>query len=331
MAMATLYITEQGATISKTDERLVIRKGRRILQEVPAVQVEQIVVFGNASFTTPAMAFLLERGIDVAYLSSRGQYRGRLQPQLCKDASLRQIQYKRSLDPAFRLAVAKQIVSGKVHNALVFCQRQRRLTPEAQLHLQTLIHVLQRIPAAARIDEVRGYEGAASAAYYKIFRTLLKHDMGFQSRKHRPPTDPVNALLSLGYTILYNNLYAHINVVGLDPYLGFFHETKHGHAALASDLLEEWRAILVDSVVLSLINRGELLPRDFRKVLWKIRLTREGLKKFLQAYDRRLATEVMHPSLQQHLSYRRCLEMQVRHFTRVLVGQEKLYRPFRVR
>jgi len=329
--MATLYITEQGATVSKTDERLVIRKGRRILQEIPAVHVEQIVVFGNANFTTPAMAFLLERGIDVAYLSSRGQYRGRLQPRLCKDASLRQLQYKRSLDPAFRLAVAKQIVSGKVHNALVFCQRQRRLAAEAQSHLETLIQIIHRIPTAIDIEAVRGYEGAASAAYYKIFKTLLKQDMGFRSRKNHPPTDPVNALLSLGYTLLYNNLYAFINIVGLDPYLGFFHETKHGHAALASDLLEEWRTILVDSVVLSLINRGELGPGDFRKGLWKIRLTKEGLEKFLRAYDRRLATEILHADLGQRLSYRRCLEAQVRRFVRVLYCQEKLYSPFKVR
>ena len=329
--MGTLYLTEQGATVTKTDGRLLVRKDGQILQEIPAIHIDQIVVFGNAHFTMPAVNFVLQQGIDVAYLSSHGTYRGRLQHAFAKDATLRQAQYQKANDPAFCLALARSLVGGKLHNALVFTQRQRRREAEVKTTVRFLRQTLHQLATAQSLDVVRGYEGSGAAAYFRAFRRFLKQDLGFQARLHHPPTDPVNVLLSLGYTLLYNQTFAAVNVVGLDPYLGFFHQTRHGHATLASDLMEEWRTLLVDSVVLSLINRSEISATDFRTHEGRIRLQPEGLSKFLKAYDARVRSSVLYPPTQQHLPYLRCIEMQVRQVAQVLTNQQSDYVPYKTR
>jgi len=329
--MATLYLTEQGATLSKTDERLVIRKKRKVLQEIPAIHVDQIVVFGNAQFTTSAFKFLMDQQIDVAYLSSHGTYRGRLQPPVTKNARLRQAQYKRLSDPDTCLESARQVIIGKLENAKTFCRRQRVQTDKVTTALGILDRSSHQVALAETLDAIRGYEGVASAAYYEAFRTLLKQDFGFAARLHHPPPDPINILLSLGYTLLSNQVYGAINIVGLDPFQGFFHQTRHGHATLASDLMEEWRTILVDSVVLSVVNREEITKQDFHRRKGEIILSKEGLETFLRRYDHRVATNVFHPLIKQTTSYVRCLELQVRQFAAVLLGEQETYRPFRAR
>ena len=329
--MGTLYIAEQGAVIARTGERLIVRKGEEVLQELPAVQVDQIVILGNASLTAPMVRFVLDKGIDVAYLSSRGTYRGRLQPEWARDAVLREAQYRRARNPRFCLQVARQIVAGKIHNMSAFGRRQRRIDNAGRRHLAVMEEEGQRLDTAETLEQLMGHEGAASAAHFRLLGTFLHFDLGFRQRRAHPPTDPVNALLSLGYTLLYNHLYAAINIVGLDPYQGFFHQLKRGHAALASDLVEEWRAIIVDSIVLTLINRREIQSSDFENSPEGMRLTKAALTRFFQRYDARVNDEVFVPGIQGSTTYRRCFELQVRHFTRVLLGEEPTYQPFAAR
>jgi CRISPR-associated protein Cas1 len=191
---------------------------------------------------------------------------------------------------------------------------------------------MQKVAQARSIDVVRGQEGAAGAAYYEAFGRMVRGEgFRFEKRTKRPPKDPVNALLSLGYTLLHNNVYAMINVVGLDPYQGFFHAIRQGHPALASDLSEEFRAIIVDSVVLSVINKGMLKPGDFRESSGGIYLSKEGVKRFVEQYEGRVNTGVTHPLFGEKMSYMQCIERQVRLFARVLMGQAEAYKPFEVK
>lgn len=329
--MATLYVLEQGALVTKIDERLVVRKDRKVLRDLPAHQVERIVLFGNAHLSTPATHFVLRQGIEVVYLSQRGVYYGRLQPEVTQDGSLRHVQHQRASDSRFCLELARSIVQGKIANLEALCARQRRQGQWLREALERLGNAQQRLPRAHDLDALRGYEGSAAVAYYRAFGEMLRRDWGFGGRRHRPPPDPINALLSLGYTLLYQAMQGMIGIVGLDPYQGFFHQMKPGHAALASDLIEEWRPIIVDSLVLQIVNRGELQPADFRSVRDQARLTREGLARFLEHYDARLAERVEHPRLGKKLSYRQSLEEQVRHLGRVLLGEEPTYQPFRTR
>ena len=340
--MTTLYLSEQGATLAKRDERLVVRKNGRSLSELPLLQLRQIVIFGNAVLTTPLVPVLLRRGIPVCYLSQSGRYRGRLQPAWDKNAALRRAQYLRAANPTFCLAVSRVIVAGKSLNMRAFVRRQRHGRGAAQQASAMLTRLARQAGAAKSLDELRGYEGAATAAYYHAWGRFIKPEVArklpFPGRTRHPPRDPVNALLSLGYTLLYQEVLTALSLVGLDPYCGFLHQLKQGHAALASDLAEEWRATLVDSIVLTALNRCEITPGDFRQGRAGIRLTHEGLQSFLRRYEARLTTRTQHPRLNLsaeggggQVSYRRCLELQARELADLLLGRTESYRPFLIR
>lgn len=326
--MSILYVTDQGATITKTGGRVVVRKKNKILEDLPAIGIERVIIFGNAHLTTPAMKFFLGRGIDVSLLSSRGRYKGRLQPEFCKDAELRRKQYKQSCNKKTAIHICKAVVNGKLKNMELFLKRQKRQTPQTSQAINTIKKCLKNLNRSDHMDSVRGYEGSAAAVYYKALNSLLKKEFSFKRRTHNPPEDNVNVLLSLGYTLLYNTIYGIINIVGLDPYQGFYHQSRHGHATLASDLMEEFRAIIVDSIVLLSVNKGEIVPENFSNRHGKIVLDNAGLKRFLNRYEGRLRSVIRHPVQKIQLSNYQCMEAQVRHFARVIYEKEKTYIPF---
>jgi CRISPR-associated protein Cas1 len=327
--MAVLYITKQGASLHKTGGRLVVKQGKNVLSDMPAISVDQVVLFGNIQVTTQAMAYLLKEGIDTSYLSSSGRFRGKLMPELKKDVTLRQQQLKIADLPQTRLAIAKSIVLGKLQNTIIFCKRQRGTDDEVLATIKSIQNAMPKVIEADNVDTLYGLEGAAAANYYKIFRKFLNVSMGFTGRQYRPPKDPINAMLSLGYTMLYNNVYAAINIVGLDPYCGFFHQPRHGHATLASDLMEEFRDIIVDSMVLSLVNRSQVKESDFQNTQKGVRLSKDALSLFLSHYNGRINHTLIHPSLNVRTTYLKALEQQVRRLTRVILGEEKQYVPFK--
>jgi CRISPR-associated protein Cas1 len=328
--MSVIYITEQGAVVQRRDGRFVVRKEDKTLQDVPEVHVDQLVLFGNVHLTTPVVAYCLNNGIDVSFLSSTGRYRGRLQGEWPKSAALRQQQYARSLDPAFQLAQARTIVRGKVTNLLAFARRQSS-SSQMQESLKNLAGLAGRMDRAPSVDALLGFEGAAAAAYFAAFAHWVPTPWRFTKRIAHPPPDPVNALLSLGYTLLYNRTMAAINVVGLDPYQGFFHALRHGHAALASDLMEEFRPIIVDAVVLKLLTKRMLRPDDFADAGPGVRLKPDALARFLHEFEARLNTRVQSEADGARFNYAQIIERQVRHFARVILGEDKSYRPFVVK
>lgn len=328
--MATMYVTEQGALVTKKGQRLLVSKGGELLQEMPTVHIDRVVLLGNVHFTTPALVHMLKRGVDVVLLSSHGTLRGRIQPPWAKDAQLRQRQYELCKDQGVRLALAKKFVLGKLLNMAALWNRHRDRHPAAEFR-EGLKRLIRRASSATDLAKLRGYEGMATAQHFQVFKASLDQDLGFNGRAHRPPPDPVNALLSLGYTLLHNELYSLVTAVGLDPYLGFYHEIKRGHPALASDLLEEWRPVIVDLLVLGLINRKELTPGHFRRTRTGVRLTKQGLARFLEGYERRLTSRVTHPRLGRRLPYRRCLDAQVRLLAAYIRGDAPMYEPFRWR
>lgn len=325
--MASLYVIEQGAVVAKKGERILVCKDGRILKEIPLVHIDRVVLFGNIHLTTPALTHLLKRDVDVVLLSSRGTFRGKVQPPWAKDAELRRLQYAAHGDPRKRLHLARMFVSGKIHNMIALWRRHGKAR-ECGGPVKELRKLMRKVSKAPDIPALRGYEGAAGALHFETFKVALDQDMGFRRRKHRPPTDPVNALLSLGYTLLHNEFYALACAVGLDPYLGFYHEVKRGHAALASDLMEEWRPVIVDFLVLGLVNRGEISPGHFRIGRDGVRIVREGLELFLKSYERRLTSRVFHPREGKRLTYRRCFEAQVRDLIAYLRGKAPSYEPF---
>jgi len=340
--MAILYVTEQGASLTKRGSRLVVEKLGRPVHWVHAFKVEQVVLMGSINVTPGAIAFLLQQGIDTVFLSFYGKYRGRLISHLGRNIELRRRQFERLADPAFRLAQARAYVQGKLHNCRVLLRRQNQ-----ELGHETITKVLHQLRSLARqtqtcqtVDSLMGVEGAGAAAYFSSFPHLLKAPhFSFPGRNRRPPRDPVNVLLSLGYTLLANAVQTQVHVAGLDPYLGCLHAVEYGRPSLVLDLMEEFRPVLVDSLVLHLINRRIIQPGDFfrpderepaafdfaepemGREGYPILLTHQGVKKFVTYFERRLGQKVLYASKGQRLAYRETILEQVRHFVRILEGE----------
>jgi CRISPR-associated protein Cas1 len=327
--MATLYVTTPGARIEKEYKRLLVTKDDEVLLRVPAFRVSQVVLVGSVGVTTPAMQFLLRNNINLTLISRSGKLLGRLVPPTLKNIMLRQQQYARGQDPSFCLAVSKAIITGKVRNAGVIVSRLRRQRGGIPSDISEKLHKIRRqIETAENLETLRGFEGKAARLYFLAFRQVLPPEWQFGSRSHHPPRDAVNALLGLAYTLLHENMTTALEVAGLDPYEGYLHMDKYGRPALALDLMEEFRHIIADLVVLRLINKRILKPDDFEEEGEGYHLAQRGLSKFFSAYQYRIQTEVTHPTYGRKLSYQKIFEVQARLLRKVIEGLEESYQPF---
>jgi CRISPR-associated protein Cas1 len=329
--MATLYVTQPGCRIEKEYHRLLVTNPEDdVVLVVPLAKVSEVVVIGSVGFTTQAMVQLLENGIPVSIMSSTGKLLGKLQPAASKNIFLRHAQYRRALDLDFCHKMTRSIVTGKVRNQRTLARRICRGRPAIPASFaQNLDKVLSAIPFAADQDTLRGLEGAAAKNYFQILRKAIPPDWDFSSRSRRPPRSPMNALLSLGYSLLTHNLMTALEIVSLDPYDGFFHADAYGRPALALDLVEEFRSVIVDSVVLSVINKALVSVDDF--IYEEERgcfLKPAALRKFIRQYAQRIQTRVKHPLAEQALTYQKIFEVQARQMRKVIEAQETEYQPF---
>jgi len=331
--MATMYVTEQGARIEKEYRRFLVTKEDEVLMAVPAARLDQVVLVGRVGVTTPALQALLREGVGLSLVSRAGQLQGRLVPPTGKNIPLRHRQYERAQDPAFCLAVSRAVVEGKLRNCRALARRWARTRPE--IPAAPIERIERAVDAAARAPDLaslRGIEGEGTRNYFAVWRRALEPGFGFERRTRRPPRDPANALLSLGYTQLTDNLVAACEVVGLDPYDGFFDADKYGRPALALDLVEEFRSVIVDSVVLNVVNRGMLAADDFQPGrAGGVYLKREALRVFLRQYSARLNTRRLHPGVGRRLTYQQWFEVQARTLREAIEGKRPAYRPMVVR
>jgi len=324
--MTALYLTEQGAVLRRVGERLVVTKDHQVLQDVPVIHVEQVVVMGNVQLSTPAVALLLQRDVDVVFLSSHGRFRGRLMTTGSRFAQLRHRQLRLMDDEKVTLAVARELVVAKLANQAGLLERLG-----ARQAAGKISHDAQEARRAATLDGLRGHEGAAGARYFAALKALIPSEWGFTQRIYHPPTDPVNALLSLGYTLLLKDATAAIQLVGLDPFLGFFHVIDYGRPSLALDLMEPFRP-LVDGLVLGWIAEGQVSPRDFHASQEEERavlLNDEARTRYLRAYEQQVGSQVLYPPTGERTSYRRCLELQARELAQVVLEKRGEFRAFR--
>lgn len=333
--MSALYVLEDGAILRKEgDQVAVIGAKSGPLLKMPLEQLEEIVIVGNATVTAPLIAELLTRGIGIAYFSRSGEFLGKLVPEMSKNVPLRWAQFRAASDPQESLAIARSIVKGKILNQRTLLMRESREgVPGLAGAIADLKLLVERVDRTQSLEELRGFEGAASARYFREWPKLIrKVGFRFPGRVRRPPTDPVNAMLSFGYTLLSNMVFAACHVVGFDPYVGFLHMDRYGRPALVLDLMEELRPVLVDSLVLALINRGQVDPEGFEEALGGgCRMDRATLRVFLQAWEDRRRTLIRHPLLQQEVPYFRVPELQARFLAKFLLGEAEEYVPFLTR
>jgi CRISPR-associated protein Cas1 len=323
-------VTEPGARIEKDYHRILVTKDDVILQRVPLARVEEVVLVGRVGATTPAMHALLDAGAGLTMISREGRLRGQLAPPLSRNAPLRQAQYQVEQERGFCLNFARAVVRGKLANSRTMMRRllRRRHKPLPERLLRRVQDALDGVQIAGSVDELRGIEGAAARAYFGFIQASLRDGVVFEKRARRPPPDPVNALLSLGYTLLGAAMISALEVVGLDPYVGFFHADKYGRPALALDLIEEFRAPVVDSLVLTLFNKRLLPAKDFEPGRrGGVYLTHHGRQVFFREFAERLETRVKHWS-GRRFSYRKLLEVQARVVAAVVLGKREHYRSF---
>jgi len=339
-------ITEVGASLHLAGETLQLRKAGKPLRHFKLAELEQLLLFGSVELTHAAMTELLARGVDVVFLTKGGSYRGRLISRASRHVDLRVRQYRLLSEEGFAFSIARKIVEGKIRN-----QRHTLIRVQASLGDEELAEILARLRflaesagTAEHREMLLGIEGAAAAAYFRGFAKAIRNPLfSFPGRNRRPPRDPINACLSFGYTLLTTLAEGEVAACGLDPLLGAYHQPEYGRPSLALDVVEEFRALIVDAVTLRLVNRRQLVPADFgtpSEALGEDQLTVEpgemreavylldtGRKIFIREFLRRLREEVYDPRDGITTDYRGLIRGQVYRIARVLRGEGE-YEPY---
>lgn len=316
-----LYVQEQGAFVGKRAEVIVVRKGDVELTTVRLKDLSQLILCGNISIGAQTIHMLCEAGIPVVHLSRGHWFYGITAGTTLRNAYDRAAQFRVSADPAACLRIARAMVFAKGANQRTLLGRNSR--PQPKRLLEEMRTLLKKVPHAASLDELLGFEGAIAAKYFAGFPALLKPrdfeaTFDFEARSRRPPLDPVNALLSFGYAMLAKECTVALQGEGLDPWWGFYHQPRHGRPALALDLMEEFRPLIVDSAVLSAINTGMVKRSDFLISKGGCVLKDGGRKAFIRAYEARLDQLATHPLFDYRCSWRSMVRMQARLLARLL-------------
>jgi CRISPR-associated protein Cas1 len=345
-----LYLNTQGLYVGKSGNVLKVKDKEKFVQEVRIGETCQVSLFGNIQLSTQALQTLCENDVPVAYFSMGGWFYGVTQGLGVKNIYLRREQFRLADVPGFCLRLARTLVSGKIKNQRTMLQRNHIEPPAGALaFLKCMMEDAER---AESLEVLLGLEGNAARVYFEHFPGMIKVDdpadrsgealdgadsvvgksgdfnFDFTQRNRRPPRDPVNALLSLAYSVLAKDLMIVCHAVGFDPFLGFYHQPRFGRAALALDLMEPFRPLIADSAVLSAINTRMIGPADFVRAGEAVALKPDGRKAFFRAYEQRMDTLVTHPVFGYRVNYRRLLEIQARLLARVLTGEITEYPVF---
>jgi len=343
-----LYLNTQGYRVGCKDEVLQVKEKDRVIDEVRMRDVSHVALFGNIQISTQAIQSLCDLEVPVTYFSMGGWFYGITRGHGMKNVFLRMEQFRMGRDEAMCLSLARQFVHGKIRNHRTLLMRNHLEPP------QGIIAKLKRASedalAAESVEELLGIEGAAASQYFQQFSGMVKveddlpgletgrkdggqaaFNFNFSNRNRRPPTDPVNAMLSLAYSLLAKDCTLATLAVGFDPYLGFYHQPRFGRPALGLDLMEEFRPLIAESTVLSCINNRVVTDKDFVRAGEAVNLTAPGRKRFFQTYEQRMSSLITHPLFDYKVSYRRALELQARLLAKTLTGEIAEYVPLMTR
>ncbi|MBE9063917.1 CRISPR-associated endonuclease Cas1 [cf. Phormidesmis sp. LEGE 11477] len=329
--MTTLYVTEQGAYLRVRHQQFQVFHERELRISIPANNITFVVIFGASNVSHGAVRLALQRRIPVLYLSNKGRYFGRLETtgQAKIDYLIHQVD--RSRDESFVRRQAQNIIVGKLHNSRKLLMRlnRRRKTELATKAIKELAALMKKVRTVEPVESMLGYEGQGAHLYFQAYGSLLKGPFKFEKRTRRPPTDPTNSLLSLGYTLLSQNVHAMTEAAGLHTHFGNLHVTQPNRPSLVCDLVEEFRAMAVDSLVAYLLNSNIYKPDDFTPPDGRggVYLHPDGLKRFLKHWEEKLQSQTVHPHTGYKVSLRRCFELQVWEYAAVISGEREDYRP----
>ena len=334
----TLYVTSQGAYLKKDGETIAVKLDGSVRLRLPVHTIGSIVCFGNVSCSPFLMGFCGEKNIGISFLTERGRFLARVQGPVSGNVLLRRSQYRIADDKEKTAEISASFLIGKLYNCRTVVERAKRdhadKVNKETLHKASveLKHTLRRIRNEKDIDRLRGLEGDGANSYFSVFDYLItnqKEKFFFKNRNRRPPEDRVNCLLSFLYTIVLHDVRSALEAVGLDPQVGFLHRDRPGRPSLALDMMEEFRPVIADRLVLSLINLGQIKPEGFEKsgsgAVYMDDATR---KTVLTAYQKRKQDVITHPFIAERIPLGIAFHVQAQLLARYIRGDIDGYPPF---
>lgn len=320
--MSYLYVCEQGACIGIGENRFEVKYKGAVIESIPAEMLEVIEVFGKVQITTQCITECLKRGINILYYSMYGAYYGRLISTNHVNVQRQRKQAAIDYDEEFKLDFSKRIIDAKIKNQIVILRRYSRDTDvDVYPVVVQMKNMNQKVLNSKSIEQLMGYEGTAAKMYFKQLGELINPVFAFTGRTRRPPTDPFNSMISLGYSIILNELYGKLEGKGLNPYFGIMHKDREKHPTLASDLMEEWRAVLIDSTALSMLNGHELKNSDFYTGIEQpgVFLEKDAFKKYVEKLENKFRAENRYLSyIEYSVSFRRAMDLQINQFIKAI-------------
>ena len=334
--MSCLYITENGSKVSTRGGHFIVECQDCSERLVPKETLESMVIFGNVYLTVPCIKECMERGISVSMFSTKGKYFGRIESTSHINAKRLKHQVYLSDKEEKRVQFSKKIIMNKIHNQRVLLSRYARSSEkDIDEYIRAMKIHEKKISQCDSIEQIMGYEGNAARQYFKALSEMVKDDFKFSGRNKRPPKDAFNSMISLGYTILMYEIMGEIENRGISPYIGFMHKDIERHPTLASDLLEEWRAVIVDATVMSLIQGNEIDISEFRKdeETGAVMISKQGVNIFIKKIEKKLQSNMNYLEYLEHpVSFRRAIWWQVAKIVNCIdKGTFDDYTPIRIR
>jgi CRISPR-associated protein Cas1 len=337
--MTTIYLTEHGSLLSRRENKLIISQSQEMIKDFPIEKVESIVLIGSASITSPLMTELMERDITLTWISSNGKFYGRLEPSRSVNIERQMLQFKKAEDEEFSLAISKKWIEAKLRNSIIMLNRWSRERELIDLNQQItqIKETIEKITYSNSLDNLRGLEGYGSKCYFDAIKRIVPPQYEFKERNRQPPRDAFNSLLSFAYTLLIYEIYTAITLKGLHPYRSFLHSPRRGHPALASDLMEEWRALFSDALAMNSLTHKIVTQEDFVTLPESkgggVYLSQTANKKFINQFEKKLRSHNRYLDyIDYPTSFRESIAFQVGSLVKAIENNDPdIYRPILIR
>lgn len=329
--MTSLYVTEAGAYIKRRGGHVVVGRNNEVLMEIPLERIEDVSVIDSVHISSTLITDFLLRGVPITWLAGYGQYFGTLISTKTVDILKHHKQFELLQAPSFYLELSRKIILAKCNNQLVILKRYSRNLEEGIIDNQitNILALRKNLVKAESKMELMGHEGMISRVYFEALGKVVPTEFAFAKRSKQPPRDPFNAMLGLGYSMLFNEILANVVNIGLHPFVGCFHSIAKGHPALVSDLIEEWRAPIIDTMVLALVKRNMIGKECFDTSDKGCFLNPEGRKIFLAAYNKKIRS--LNQYMENKITFRDCINRQCRAYSTAIMNENlEKYKPLRI-
>ena len=335
--MSNIYVYEQGSIITINENRLIITKVNKEIESIPIELIDGVMIFGNIQVSTQSIHKLLSKGINITYLSKKGYNFGRLENSNKVNIERQRLQFKKSEDIFYSLEISKKFIGGKIRNQRTVLLRANKQLKNKEIKekIELMKRYIAKIEYVDDIESLMGMEGFCAKIYFDSLNYILNEEYRFKNRSKRPPRDPFNSIISFGYALLYNEVFNILGSKGLNPYVAFLHKDRNKHAALCSDIMEEFRPILIDTLSIYLLNNDKIIKEDF---IFNVKnnsvlLNKDGVSKVVSEFEKRILQKVSYvKEVNYKMNFREIIEYQISLLINSLMQDNpKIYKPVLIR